>query len=227
MPSSPSVDVAHDDDQQASEAELLRKIQLQAGRLVEQQRQLVAAIDYARRCEQRLRQLDPSHPLPVSMDHLTQPVERTAQALPTPWTPADVSLTSTTVEAASSPCSHRASPAESRPASSTGHPPTSLRQPTKRAGADRRGEGVRTATVESLRVEKAKLLSVLRVEREASAKFKAEKEREVGVLRRLIDSQSHSKGTGQQDIPLLIQLEEERARSADLQAIAYRPSSVD
>eukprot|EP00966_Prymnesium_polylepis_P160109 3701309-Prymnesium_polylepis.1 len=68
--------------------ELVLKVQQQARRLVDQQRQLVCAIEYARRCEARLRQLDPAHPLPVTAEHLEQPpIERAPNGLPTPWCP--------------------------------------------------------------------------------------------------------------------------------------------
>ena len=67
------------------------------------------------------------------------------------------------------------------------------------------------ATIESLRVERSKLQTMLHAEREAAEKFKVDKERELSLLRR-------AKGVTQDGAALLVQLEEGRERAEELQA---------
>ncbi|KAL1510353.1 hypothetical protein AB1Y20_006667 [Prymnesium parvum] len=210
--------------------DLVAKVQLQARRLVEQQRELVSVIDYARRCEQRLRQLDPTHPLPVTAEHLELPVQRAVHALPTPWAPpegeapprpAQPTLPSRPSGAPAATDARRTAVAAAAVSAAGGG--ASRRVQGARGESRGRPEGAKVATLESLRVERSKLQAVLASEREASAKFRAEKEREVALLRRTLEAHAQAKGLATQGAALLLELEETRARAAELQVAEQSP----
>ena len=209
--------------------DLVLKVQEQARRLVEQQRQLVCAIAYARRCEQRIRQLDPSHRFPVSEEHLEQiPVERAPHAIPRPWTPPEDEAEPPVPRRAPSldmalgavECDGAVADAASAPAVTVARAPR-VSAPSRRMSGPRESTvsskgrpsmsgAPKGATVESLRVERSKLQSVLLAEREAAEKYKADTEREISLLRR-------ARGVTQDGAALLVQLEQGREHAEELQ----------
>ena len=213
---------------------LVDKVREQARRLVEQQRALQCAIAYGRLCEQRLRQLDPSHALPVVQAHIS--THRVSPSVAKqgmhPRKPAGHTAEDNRAASIDNYADPPAGGTECAQQRITGIHNLGAGASCGRAKAavgDTQAPTVggkqAPTTNEALRVDRARLQKALSSQREAGERRAAESGREIATLRRALDAKAHSAGLPAVSGSILLDLEAKRSECEELQAALHGAST--